>query len=141
MAVLFARIDKRLGAVGALFRWILRRVKPGAPSVAQNIDVVNRVATAAHRPNHLIHVGWIDIFVDRDDPLRIISTAGHLGSESECLCSMAGVTLLERNSGHTKATGGGWMRVDSLDSRDAEFVEVIPDTRGANDGEEPALFI
>src|SRR2546428_13386143 len=122
MAMLFARIDKRFGAVGALFRRVLSWVKPGAPGVTQYVNIVDRVAPAAHCPYDLIHVGGINIFIDRNDPLRVIGAARHLGGESECLCSVTGVALLERNRSHAKAAGAGRVCVDSLDSRDAEFI-------------------
>jgi len=66
--VLFASVDQRLGTVGPLLRRVLRRIEPGAPGVTQDVDIIDRIAATAHRPNDLVHIGGIDVFVDGDDP-------------------------------------------------------------------------
>src|SRR4051812_44216440 len=85
VAVLPAGVDQRLGAVGALLGRVLGRVEPGAPGVAQDVDVLDGIAAAAHRPDHLVHVGRVDVVVDGDDPLRVVGAARHLGGQGEHL--------------------------------------------------------
>ena len=79
--MLFAGVNQRLRSVGPFFRRILRRVKPCAPRVSQHIDVIDGISAAAHSPDDLVRVGWVDILVNGDDPFCIISAAGHLGRE------------------------------------------------------------
>src|SRR6185295_20016651 len=54
---------------------------------------------------------------------------------------MASVALFQRDHGHAETAGAGGMRVDALDSRYAEFIEIVPYPRRADDREEAALFI
>src|SRR3712207_7165449 len=35
---------------------VLGGIEPGAPGVAKDVDVVDRIAAAAHRPEHLVGV-------------------------------------------------------------------------------------
>ena len=125
--MLLASIDQRLRSVRALFRWILCRVEPSAPSVAQDIDVIDRIAPAAHRPDDLIHIGRVDVFIDSDDPLGVVSTARYLRRQCERLRGVPGITLLEGNDRHAKSAGSGRMRIDALDSRYPELFQIIPD--------------
>src|SRR5262249_11645211 len=121
IAVLFARVDERLGAVRPLLRRILRRVEPRAPGVAQDIAVLDRVAAAAHRPDDLVHVGRVDVLVDGDDPLRIVRAARHLRRERERLRGVTGVALLEAQDRHAEAAGARRMAVNALDAGNAEL--------------------
>src|SRR5215211_8352565 len=43
VAVLLAGVDERLGAVGPLLGRVLGRIEPGAPGVAQDVDVLDGV--------------------------------------------------------------------------------------------------
>src|SRR5207249_700116 len=51
VAVLHAGVDQRLGAVGPLVGRVLRRVEPGRPGVAQDVDILDGVAARGHRPD------------------------------------------------------------------------------------------
>src|SRR2546427_7992694 len=44
MSVLLAGIDQRLGSPRAVLGRILRRIQPGRPGVAENVDVGDRIA-------------------------------------------------------------------------------------------------
>src|SRR6058998_272340 len=50
VTVLHARVDERLGAVGALLGRVLRRIEPGRPRLAEDVDVLHRVTTGGYRP-------------------------------------------------------------------------------------------
>ena len=43
--------------------------------------------------------------------------------------------------GHAESASTGRMSINALDSRDAELIQVVPDTRRADDREKAALFI
>src|SRR2546426_4970652 len=120
VAVLHARVDERLRAVGPLLGRVLRRIEPGRPRLAEDVDVLDRVAARGHCPDHLVGVRRIDVLVHRDDPLRVIRSAGTLGRERERLSRVAGVTLLERDHRHAPAASGGRMRGDATDAGGAE---------------------
>src|SRR3989441_3029961 len=56
VTVLHARVDQRFGAVGTLLGRVLRRIEPGRPRLSEDVDVLHRVTTGGHRPQHLIDV-------------------------------------------------------------------------------------
>src|SRR3712207_9039688 len=62
---------------------VLGGIEPGAPGVAQDVDVVDRVAAAAHRPQHLVGVRGIDVVVDGDDPLGVVGPTWHLAHQGQ----------------------------------------------------------
>src|SRR3974390_815809 len=140
MAVLLTGIDECLRAVGPLLRRGLCRIQPGAPRVAQDVDVIDRIAAARHRPDHLVHVGWVDVFVHRDDPFGVIGAARHLRRQRQHLRRVARIALLKADYRHTEAAGSGRMGIHTGDAWNAELVEIVPDLRRADDREEAALL-
>ena len=60
VAMLFASVDQRLRTVRPLFRRVLGGIEPGAPGVAQDIDVVDRVASARQRPAPCPELRWMN---------------------------------------------------------------------------------
>src|SRR5262245_39209336 len=139
--MLFAGVDQCLGAVGPLLRRVLCRIQPSAPGITQDVDVIDRIAATAHRPNNLIHVGGIDVLVDGNDPLSVIRAARDLRGESECLRRVTGIALLERDDGHAKSASTGGISIDTLDTGYTKFLQVVPDSGRAYDREKAALFV
>src|SRR5206468_727781 len=141
VAVLHAGVDQRLGAVGPLVGRVLRRVEPGRPGVAQDVDILDGVAARGHRPDDLIHVRGIDVLVHGDDPLRVVRASRTLGGQRQRLSRVAGVALLERDHRHAPAARRGGMRVDPADAGDAEPIEIVPDPRRPRDGEQCRVLV
>ena len=94
MTMFLAGIDQSFRTVWTLFRRILRWVEPSTPSVAQDVDVFNRIAPARHRPDDLVHIGGVDVVIDGDDPLGVVGAAWDLGRERQHLRGMTGICLL-----------------------------------------------
>src|SRR5947207_3502698 len=75
VTVLLARVDQCLRPVGSLLGRVLAGIEPGAPRVAQNVDVVDWIAARSHGPDDLVHVLGVNVFVHGDDPFRVIRPA------------------------------------------------------------------
>ena len=95
------------------------------------------IAARRHRPDHLIHVGRIDVLIDGDDPLGEVRAARNLRGERQHLRRVAGIALFQTDDRHAEAAGGRRVRVDTLDARHAELLEVVPDPRRAQHAKKP----
>ena len=108
--------------------------------LAQDIDVGFGFAAAAHRPDHVVGVRWIDIIVDydhetaRDTRRRDTATA----ITAACL-RMAGIALLDGNAHHQSAAAGN-RQPDAFDVRHAGLFHLVPNQRRAQIGTIPAEF-
>src|SRR5256886_14047416 len=99
-------------------------VEPGTPGVADNVDLLRRLAAGGDRPHDVVEIGGIDVVVHDDDEARHVAVRG--GNERGAF-GMAVVALPERHHGpelrdvlpgadHVGHTGG---------------LEILPDRGGA----------
>src|SRR5262245_29781819 len=67
-------------------------VEHRAPAAAQHLEPLPRFKAGAHRPHHLIHVGWVDVVVDHHDDAVGIDrkstrlNSSHLGISYAVFC-------------------------------------------------------
>ena len=94
-----AGVDQHLSAIGSWRLVVLGWIEGCGPGLAQDLHVHRRVAADGHCPEHLVQVRRIDVFVHRDDPLRVISRRGGLRRDGQHLGGVTGVVLLYRD-GH-----------------------------------------
>src|SRR5580693_7647902 len=113
--VIHAGVDQRLRSPGADFRRIEAWIEERAPGLAQNVDRLRRPRPRRHRPQHLMHVAWIDVVVDDDHILSEIGAADALRGECHDLRRVAGIHLLDRDHGDAPA-GGFRDRPDTLNA-------------------------
>src|SRR5205807_5631240 len=124
--------NEYLLAVHSFLGRILRRIESSGPGILQYFNAVYRIATCGHRPEDLVHIGGIDIVVDGNDPLREVGAAGTLRRDGKDLLCVSGITLLEGNDHHAKAAGGSRMGINSFDTGDAEFIQIVPYSCGTD---------
>ncbi len=121
-------VDQDLGTVGSIFRWISCRIKIGGPGIAQNVDILWGVTPGTHGPNNLVQICWIHILFHHNNPFGVICPSRTLSSQGSNLSSMSGVLLLYRDHHHPKATRSRGHGVDSLHPRNAQRVEISPNS-------------
>src|SRR5262249_6950004 len=116
--------DTRIAPVGLgiVAHWIERR----APAAVDDVQLIARIATRAHGPDHIIEVGWIDVIVDDDGPAIVISPGVAMGGHHAGLLGMAPVQRLDRDHQHEPAAAG-LMGPHPLDATNARRFELIPD--------------
>src|SRR3954451_4405665 len=69
MLMRLACVDQDFRSVGARLGRKLAGIEPGGPGGAQQVEILGRMAARAQRPQHVVHVGRVDVVVHRDDPL------------------------------------------------------------------------
>src|SRR5712664_2113599 len=82
------------------------------------------IAARAHRPDHVVYVGWVDIIIDHHDPAADIADGSDLGCDQSDLSRMTEIALLDRD--HAESTSAaGLMQPGALDVRYAGALERI----------------
>src|SRR4029079_9501963 len=111
----------------AAIAWIVRaighRVERRRPAATQDLHALARIAARAHRPDHLVHIGGIDVVVHHHDEAIDIGAGVALRGDEAGLPGVAGILLLDRDGKPEPAASGG-MRPHALDLGDARRFEL-----------------
>src|SRR3954468_8875016 len=91
-----ARVDEDAG-IARIFFAVGHRVERRRPAAAQNLHALARIAARAHCPDHLVHVGGIDVVIDHHDKAVDVSAGVTLRGNQSGLLGMTGVLLLDRH--------------------------------------------
>src|SRR5260221_988042 len=100
-------------------------IERGAPASPQHLDVLARIEPRAHRPDHLVHVGRIDVVVDHNHPAVRVSAGVALRCDQAGLLGMAAVHLLD-GDGEPKPAAARLMGPHAPDLRNAGGFELVP---------------
>ena len=117
-------------ALRGSFVAIGHRVEHRAPAAAQDLDALARIEARAHRPDHLVHVGGIDVVVDHDDEAVGVGAGVALRGDQPGLLGVAGVHLLDRD-GEPEPAAAGLVRPHALHLGHAGGFELVPHRAGA----------
>src|SRR5262249_6918573 len=115
--------DARIAPVG--FGVVAHRVESRAPTAVDDVDLLARVAACAHRPDHIIDVGRVDIVVHHDGPAVAVGAGVAVRRHHAGLLGMAAVEGLDRDHQH-EAAAAGLVRPYALHLGDAGGLELIP---------------
>src|SRR5262249_27071336 len=67
-----AGIDHYAGIAAIVLSVVAHRVERRAPPPVNNVDLIARIAAGAHRPDHVVEVGRIDVIIDHDGPAVVV---------------------------------------------------------------------
>src|SRR5262245_54045593 len=85
---------------------IAHRIERRAPATVDDVDLVARIAARAHRPDHVVEVGRVDVVVDDDGPAVAIGAGVTMGRHHAGLLGVAAIELLDRYRQHEAAAAG-----------------------------------
>ena len=123
-----AGVDDDAGVARIVVR-VSHRVERGRPAAAQGLHALARIEPRAHRPDHLVHVGWIDVVVDHDDEAVGVGAGVALRGDQPRLFGVAGILLLDRD-GEPQPAAAGRMRPHAFHLGHARSFELIPHRAG-----------
>src|SRR5204863_1579923 len=105
------------------------RIERAAPGAAYDVDVLGRIAARAHRPDHFLEVGRIDIVVHHHDKAAEIGAGLAARGEQRRLLRVAGERLLDRDDvEHARAAG--FVHPDAFHAAEAGALDFVPDHAG-----------
>jgi len=104
---------------------VAHRIERRTPAPVNDVDLIAWIAARAHRPNHVVEVGRIDVIVDHDGPAVVVGASMAMRGHHAGLLGMAAVKRLDRDHEH-EPTATGFMRPHPLHARDARRFELVP---------------
>ena len=109
---------------------VAHRIERRAPAAVDDVDLIARVAARAHRPDHVVEVGRVDVVVDHDGPAIVVGAGVAVRGHHRGLLGVAAVQRLDRDHQH-EAAAAGLMRPYALHAGDAGGLELVPDRTAA----------
>src|SRR5438034_7912721 len=105
------------------------RVERAAPVLADEVDVLGRIAARAHRPHHFIQIGRVDVLVHHHDEAPEVRARLAARREHRGLLRMPGVSLLDRD--HVEHAGAAdLVHPDAAHTAQPGALDLIPDHAG-----------
>ena len=105
-----------------------------------DIEVSHRIEARPHGPQHLIHIGAVDVVVHDHGPLAVVSARHAVCGDVEHVARMAGIALADLDRGEARRRRP-FMIPDAENVRQAAGLQGFPNLRGAGDALEQPGFI